>query len=166
MRPPYYYVAAAVYEGAADRAVRQLVRGHRLPGQRAIHARDERPARLQAIISDVARSGLVRWWLYVAPFPTNPARRAILAALVADALKADARRLVIEHGDDGRNRLDRREIARALAAEQGELHYSHEMPWAHPGLELADVGAWAYRSGGEWRRRVTPLIDQVREVAH
>lgn len=113
---------------------------------------------------DVRQSGLIRWWIYIAPFPAHEARRAIIREVVADCLDRDARRLVVEFGDEGRNHLDRSVIAHALSDRKGYLHYSHEMPWSHPGLELADLGAWMYGAGGRWRKLAAPTIAHIRRV--
>lgn len=161
-----YIVAASWYDGRHERGVRALLRRHRLPGQRRIHARNESAARRRRILEDVVKSGLVRWWIYVAPFPANEARRVIIRSLVEDCVDHDARRLVIEYGDEARNRRDRVEIARALMDAKGYLHYSHDWAWSHPGLELADLGAWTYGAGGEWRDSIMPMVDHVRELAH
>jgi hypothetical protein len=113
---------------------------------------------------DIANSGLVSWWIYIAPFPADQARKAIMKEVVNDCLAHDARRLIVEFADDGRNHRDRVVIARTLSEAKGHLHYSHEKPWSHPGLELADLGAWLYGAGGESREMLMPMVDQVRDL--
>ena len=41
------------------------------------------------------------------------------------------------------------------------LEYRHLSPYEEPLLWVSDAVAWAIRTGGDWRRRVEPMIDEV-----
>lgn len=165
MRRRLYLGIAAAYEGAAAPLVDRMVRGHRLPGQTRFHAKNESDSRRRVFLTDCVNRGLVRLWIYTAPFPATAARRVIVAALTVDAVKNAAGRLVVERGDPGRDHLDRQEINRALKATGGDLAYSHEPPGSYPGLEIADLAAWAYGAGSDWHRRTVPMIEFIRELS-
>jgi hypothetical protein len=45
------------------------------------------------------------------------------------------------------------------------LTYELEVPRKEPLLWLADAIAWSYAKGGDWQRRVNPLISGVTKVA-
>jgi len=160
-----YLGVAAVYEGSVSRRVDQFVRGQRATGQRRFHARNESEARIRAFLKGCSDLGVVRLWVYEAPFPASQARRAIIAALAADSVARRIGSLVIERGDPQRDRHDRQVIASVLKTSDSVLFpYAHESPGSHCGLEIADVGAWAYGAGGEWRARVGQLVEINRRL--
>ncbi|GAB90929.1 hypothetical protein GORHZ_119_00580 [Gordonia rhizosphera NBRC 16068] len=41
------------------------------------------------------------------------------------------------------------------------LVYEHQRPAAEPMLWVSDAVVWCYAKGGEWRRRVQPVINSV-----
>ena len=41
------------------------------------------------------------------------------------------------------------------------LEYRHLSPYEEPLLWVSDAVAWAMGAGGDWRRRVEPMIDEV-----
>jgi hypothetical protein len=164
MRRPLYFGAAVGHEGSSTRQVDQLVRRHRLPGQIRFHTKNESSQRRRAFITECLECGLVRAWVYVAQFPTNQARRAIVQALVTDAAKNQTGRLVFETGDPARDLRDRQETDRTLRQLDYDLAYSHERPGSYAGLEIADAVAWAYGAGGGWQTLVRPMIEFVRDL--
>ena len=161
-----YLGVAAVYEGSVSRRVDQFVRAQRAAGQRRFHARNESEARIRAFLKGCTDLGVVRLWVYEAPFPAAQARRAIIAALAADSVARRIGSLVIERGDPGRDRQDRQVVARVLNASDPSVlfPYAHEASGSHCGLEIADVGAWAYGAGAEWRARVGQLVEINRRL--
>ncbi|MDT5024774.1 MAG: hypothetical protein QOE61_1200, partial [Micromonosporaceae bacterium] len=128
-------------------------------------AKNESDARRRGFLESCIESGLLSVWIYEAPFPATPARRAIVSALTVEAVKQDAGRLVLERGDPSRDRLDRQEIERSLRATGGDIPYSHDPPGSYAGLEVADVAAWAYGARRDWTKTVAPLIEFVRELS-
>jgi hypothetical protein len=165
LRGSYLGVGAA-YDGSQGRRVDQFVRSQRAPGQVRFHARNESDARRHAFLKGCVELGGVSLWIYQAHGTTMAVRRAIVGALTSDAVQRRIGRLVIEQGDPGRDRADRSEIQRVLRAIEvdHDFPYSHERPGSHCGLEIADVGAWAFGAGGEWSERVRPLVAFAKSV--
>ncbi|WP_269306449.1 hypothetical protein [Aeromicrobium sp. HA] len=59
--------------------------------------------------------------------------------------------------------------ARVLASTLQErratgITYSHQTLASQPLLALPDVIAWCWARGGDWRRRVQPVISEKRDV--
>jgi hypothetical protein len=44
------------------------------------------------------------------------------------------------------------------------LRYRHLRAHEEPLLAIPDAVAWCWAKGGEWRSRVEPLVEHVREV--
>jgi hypothetical protein len=100
----------------------------------------------------------------MAAFPAERARKAIIRSLATDAIKRRVGRLVIEHGDHKRDRIDRQEIGRVLREADCMLPHSHDPQGTHEGLEIADLGAWTYGAGGHWRTRAQPIVGFAHRV--
>lgn len=68
--------------------------------------------------------------------------------------------------DDGLVRHDNRWLIEATRAtgQRDALRYEHQRASVEPLLAIRDVAAWAWTKGGEWRRRVEPIIAAVRTV--
>lgn len=73
--------------------------------------------------------------------------------------------LVLEQDDSllHTDRLRLFQLARATG-QRDTLHYEHQRAHAEPLLALPDVAAWCWVRSGEWRRRISPVIDAVRSV--
>ena len=70
-------------------------------------------------------------------------------------------------GARGADRIDRHVIVAALhdnGIEPDRLAYEHLKPHEEPVLWIPDAVAWCHGSGGEWCRRVMPLVDEVVNV--
>ncbi|MCA1674792.1 MAG: hypothetical protein LC799_22240 [Actinobacteria bacterium] len=84
-------------------------------------------------------------------------------------LDAGALRLVLDTRDE-RNVHDDRTIRRILGdlskrPKETGLTYEH-LDSAHEQLLwLADVIGWCYGAGGDWRRRITPAVSAVIDLA-
>jgi hypothetical protein len=83
-----------------------------------------------------------------------------LQALVVDLVKAGAVRLVLERLET-QEHADRRCIRATLVDPEAQLIYRHESAQLEPLLWAADAIAWAYGAGGDWRRRIDQLVDEV-----
>lgn len=124
----------------------------------------ERPRRRRAILSAVTAAG-VQATIYDAArrFSTDLAeRKACLEALVQDlaTLEGNAR-ILIERDHSGHRHLY--ELVRAAGAAE-RLGYEHGKAHEEPLLALPDIVAWAWVRSGEWRRRLGPVVKQVRHV--
>jgi len=93
------------------------------------------------------------------------ARRGCLHALVSDAAAIGAAMLVLEQ-DDSLLRWDNQrlvEITREVGC-RDTLRYEHRRAAAEQLLAIPDAIAWCWAKGGDWRRRVEPVVADVRSV--
>lgn len=161
------YVVAAVTVTDTD-AVRKVVRALVLPGQRRIHMKHEQMRRRRVIVSALAAAE-IRATVYDAArrYRTDrAARTACLTALVEDiAGRTGNTQLVIEQ-DDSAVRTDRHDLFH-LARQAGIAHrleYRHQRANDELLLALPDIVAWSWVRSGEWRRRIGPILADVRTV--
>jgi len=164
-RRGYLLVASAVVPSDLD-ATRRMLRGLVLPGQRRLHMKDESDSRKRSIATAIAVSGITAT-IYDAGrrYGTERERRAAcLTALVVDAATRDDEMLVLEQ-DDTLVVSDRKLLYRATR-EAGcpDLRYEHRRAAAELLLALPDAIAWCWAKGGDWRRRIQPVVTHVREV--
>ncbi len=163
-----YVVAAAVVVAGELEPLRRVVRDLVLPGQRRLHMKTERDSRRRQIVAALVQAG-AEVVVYDAGrrYRTDlQAREQCLRGVVADAARwAGATRLVLEQ-DDSLVRWDSQQLIE-LAREAGcrdRLHYGHERAAAEALLAVPDAVAWCWGRGGDWRRRVEPLISTVHQV--
>ncbi|WP_433178420.1 hypothetical protein [Actinoallomurus sp. CA-150999] len=158
-----YILCAATVDTSRLDEVRRLLRGLCLPGQRRWHFKHESTPRQRQILDVIARCGAVQALIYEGSGKELPVRRECLAALVFDLVDRQAGRLVIESRET-MDHFDRSCIAQTLRKASEHLGYAHLRPHEEPGLWLPDALAWAYGAGGDWRRRVQPIIEHTRNV--
>jgi hypothetical protein len=144
-----------------ERVVRRL----QLPGQRQLHFQAESPSRRREIIDVIVRSGLVHAWVYSAARPLVPARRRCLQAIATNLASAGVGGLILDNVDDRQALRDRSAIHEVVKDVRGELRYRHAPAHQVAGVQVADVVAWAYGAGRDWRRRVRPLIVRAVDLA-
>lgn len=123
---------------------------------------DERDSRRREVITSVVSLGAVRGLIYVGPRPVSRSRPACLSAMAEDALRLDADQLVLDRGQENQNHRDRMTLRTVF--DKSDMSYLHAASWEHAGLQIADILAWAYGAGGDWRRRIMPIIEQVRRI--
>ena len=161
----YLLVAAVVVPGNLI-ATRRMIRELLLPGQRRLHMKDESDPRRRVIASAVVASG-VRATVYDAGrrYRTErDRRRACLHRLVADAVGGNTM-LVLEQ-DDTLLSWDKQCLIEATrdTGQHDSLRYAHRRPTAEHLLALPDAIAWCWAKGGDWRRRIAPVVTAVCEV--
>ncbi|WP_158852394.1 hypothetical protein [Saccharothrix deserti] len=149
-------------------SIRALMRSLCFSGERRVHFQAESDNRRRKIMSRLLEQPLqVR--VYTGRGPKDAIRATLLRELVAEVLDAGVQRLVIESRGLARDRDDRREIVgtiQRLRAPSDALAYEHFQPHEDPALWIPDAVAWCFGAGGDWRRRVEPLIDKVVDVGH
>jgi hypothetical protein len=164
-RRDYLLVAAAVVPVELD-PVRKILRGLVLPGQRRLHMNDESESRRRSIAPAIAVSG-TRAMIYDAGqrYSTEWTRRsACLQVLVADAAQRDDAMLILEQ-DDTLIAADRKLLYRAVRDEDcPDLRYEHRKASSEQLLALPDAIAWCWAKGGEWRRRIEPVVPDIRTI--
>jgi hypothetical protein len=160
-RGAYVVVAAAVATTDLD-ATRRSLRGLLLPGQSALHFKDEQDGRRRSLLGSF--TGLqVEGRVYVRHGGNQvAARQACLEALVED-LPSGAERLVLELAD-GDLAADKRVLYAAQRKHAGTWTYHHMRATQEPVLWAADGLAWAWSRGGSWRSSVTGLITKTVKV--
>ncbi|MFF2277905.1 DUF3800 domain-containing protein [Agromyces sp. NPDC058126] len=159
-----YYIAAAIVmpNNAAqlEKELRKLAR----PGQRRIHFTNESDSSRRSLISAVEKLG-IRGVVYQVKGTTDRiARPLCLEALINDLVTHDARHLILER-DESVEVADRRIIAETLRRHDAhELRYQHAAGHEHALLWVSDMIAWCAYKGGDWRRRIEPLIIETRTL--
>jgi hypothetical protein len=139
--------------------VRTLLRSLLLPGERRLHFQAERDKRRREVLARLCDAG-VRAKVYESRGRPDAARAAALLRLTDDLVKLDARRLVLESRGSTADHRDRQVLARVLGPGP-VLSYAHLRPHEEPLLWVPDAIAWSYGAGGEWRRRVASVVDEV-----
>ncbi|MEV0001269.1 hypothetical protein AB0H28_03140 [Micromonospora sp. NPDC050980] len=161
-------LAAAVLERHRLTAARQLIAGLTLRGQRSIHFCKERNDRRREILLALRDLGPTVL-LYDATDHRNQrlAREACLRALITDAAKLDAERLVLEM-DESRRMADVRTLNHELrlTGMTGRLRYDHLRAHEDRLLSLPDAVAWSWARGGEWKMMVRPMVREIRPIDH
>lgn len=164
-RAGYVMAAVAVADPAA---VRTVIRGLVQPGNRRLHMVDERPRHRPRIVSALVETEIeVTIYDAVRNYRTDrEARSACLAVLVEDLAITGAKTLLVIEQDDSLVRFDRHELYR-LARAAGItdiLEYRHQRAHDEALLALPDLAAWCWVRSGEWRRRIGPILTNVRQI--
>ena len=128
-----YLLAAAVVEPAELATARPLLRALGQGAQPRVHFHTE---------GDFQTEG-------------DACRRKIIAELVAAGLRT---RIYVARGRD--EAVRRRTVLGPRPSAAG-LEYEHLRAREEPLLWVPDAVAWCYGAGGDWRRRVSPLVDAV-----
>lgn len=159
-------IVAAYLDQAVLAEARQVMRLMVLPGQRSIHFCKERDQRRRMILAAI-RGLAVEAIVYDARAyrSVKAARDACLIAVVADAGKADAERIIIEM-DDSNLRADKVVLGQRLRVEglAGRLRYDHLRAHEDSLLAIPDALAWSWAKGGEWKATVQPIVSDVRTL--
>lgn len=158
-----YLIAAALVDPKDLSRLRRALGGLLLPGQRELHFKKETPQRRRYLVARLVESG-VRVDIYRTTCDRGEehARRRCLTRLTDDLLDVDARRLVLD-SREGRDEHDLLTIRLALGkrARESGLVYEHLESHVDPLLWVPDVVAWCHGAGGDWSRRVAPVIGSV-----
>lgn len=163
VRDSYLICAVLVRPSDLDR-VRRLLRQLRLGGQRRLHFERERDARRRMILTRLIAAPLRASIFTCEAGDQVTARLACLRRVVIE-LGEQTRRLVIESSESLEAR-DRQAIYNAMRTTQliGAFDYEHLRSFEEPMLWAADAICWAHGAGGDWRKRVEAVIDNVYEV--
>jgi hypothetical protein len=165
----YLLVAATVVRSQASASRRELG-SLILPGQRGLHMRSESDSRrreiadsivrigetlgVDAVIFDAGRSG------------TEKDRRSrCLEAIIANLSVDDQVHIVLDL-DESLQNWDRQrliELTRA-AGLSDRITYEHRTRHSELLLAIPDAIAWCWARGGDWRRRIRPVVRDVREM--
>lgn len=158
-----YVVVAVACPDATLAAARRTIGKLILPGQRSIHMKRESARRRRQIADTVCTLREVGVTAVVldagrGPEPEIARRERTLCAVVHRVANTDAAHLIVDL-DQSLLARDARVLATAIRDSHADsITYSHQMLASQPLLALPDVIAWCWARGGDWRRRVTPII--------
>lgn len=159
-------IAATLSEPQHVEAARKALRQKLLKGQRRLHFKQEKDARRQEICSAICDLP-VRVYIYDASRIRSQvlAREQSLTRLVQDLASLGGRRLLIEK-DDSVFESDKRTLYKAVEkfSVRGILYYDHMKPHEEPLLWVSDAVAWCVAKGGDWKKRVNPVITSTVRV--
>jgi hypothetical protein len=161
-----YLMCAFVTEPASRKAVVAELNRIRPPKASRLHMKNESDPTKRAILS--ALSGLgVTSTVYVSRVkPFYAARAAIIERGIWPRMLTEGIDRLILEPEVGQDERDRRQLYRLAAATgmTGQVSYAHLPPTSEPMLWVPDAIAWAYGSGGEWRRRTQSVVVDVVDV--
>ena len=153
-------MASLVVLGDLD-SIRRTLRGLVLPGQRRLHMKDENDQRRRSIAAAIMASGVTAT-IYDAGrrYRNERERRAVcLRALVGDAARRGDAMLVLEQDDTLLSWDNQRliEFTREAGC-RDTLRYEHRRAASALLLAAPDAVAWCWAKGGDWRRRIEPIV--------
>lgn len=162
----YLLVAGVVVPNDLD-TVRKTLRALVLPGQRRLHMKNENDQRRRAIAAAVVGSGISATIYDAARRYSNERdrRAACLRALVGDCARRGDAMLVLEQDDTLLSWDNQRliEFTRDAGC-RDTLRYEHRRAAGELLLAVPDAVAWCWAKGGDWRRRIEPVVTDVRTV--
>ncbi len=166
-RGSVYTIAVAIAQPANLRQLRRDLRGLLLPGQRELHFNDQKDPRRRVLADAIARMP-IEVWIYRRCIEryAEPARQECVDRVVGDLLVSGAHRLVL----DTRAQLDAKDEAtiRDVILRQPQDHdrfvYEHVDSAYESLLWIADAAAWCFGAGGNWRKRIEPVVTAVVDV--
>lgn len=162
-----YYLCVAIVEQTHVNIMRKQLNCLLMPGQRELHFKQEKPPRRRALADKVANLPVtVRiYQTSYTPRTDESSRQSCLELAVSDLLKIGAHRLVIDTRGE-RDRFDGRTIRKQLYGQSIDCNFSyeHNPSELEPLCWIADAAGWCFGAGGDWRRRIMPIIDDVIEL--
>lgn len=160
-----YTIVAAVLLPADAREASKALRGLCKRGQRRIHFVKESDPRRREILSTLTGIGITSMVYHARGMRSTAAREACLCRMIADAQGLSATQIVLER-DDSIVQSDKRILFRELDARglRDQVDYRHAAAIEEPLLSIPDAIAWCHARGGEWTRRVRPLIREIIRV--
>ncbi|MTD55005.1 hypothetical protein [Amycolatopsis pithecellobii] len=160
-----YFICAAVVEPAELAPARKRLSGLLLPGQRELHFKTEKPPRRRLLADRIAELPVATniYETACTPKTEEQARQRCLEQAMSDLIERRAHRVVLDSREE-QDRHDRTTIYRALGRQGTELAHEHLNSASVPLLWIPDAVAWCYGAGGDWRRRVMPVVSKVIEV--
>jgi hypothetical protein len=162
----YLLVASAVAADDLD-ILRKTIQSLILPGQRRLHMKDENDCRKHAIASAIAATDIqVAVYGAAHRYHNERERRAACFRAVVNDAAARAHAILVLEQDDSLLSWDNQhliEFTRATGC-RDTLRYQHRRAPEEHLLAIPDAIAWCWAKGGDWRRRVRPVVIDVREV--
>lgn len=154
----YTMVAAVVVPGDAN-GLRKEMRGLVLKGQRRIHFTSESDPRRRLILSKLVELEVRAHIVQSTANKQSDGREECLMQLLDLAADNDYTRIILER-DASIEQADRRILYREVSSRglRDSVAYGHMGAHDEPLLWIADAIAWSHAKGGDWRRRVEPMV--------
>jgi hypothetical protein len=145
---------------------RATMRSLLLPGERRIHAAKESPPRRRQILDHIARSdqmaATVLRYRRLAGIDRVTGRKALIEATTNLVVESSVSLWTLDDIPPSQRSRDRNIIGHALArAGAHQIIFDHRRSHEEPLLWAADAICWAVGAGGDWRRRVQPIVTIV-----
>jgi hypothetical protein len=160
-----YTLVAAVVLPSESTSVKKAMRELVLPGQRRLHFSSESDSRRKTILSRLAELEVQAHIIESSAKRESEAREECLIGLVGQAKKHSHSKLVLER-DESIEHADRRILFRELGVYglRRTVHYDLLAPHQEPLLWIPDAIAWSYAKGGDWKRRIAPMLIDVTKM--
>jgi hypothetical protein len=162
-----YLLVASVHVTTELAALRQLIRGLLLPGQRYLHMKDEKDGRKRTIAQALVDAGVQATIYRAGAHHRNERQRrsACLRALIEDHANARDAHIVLDE-DETMVKFDNQKLIEYTRAAgcRDTLHYEHKRPHADALLAIPDAIAWCWAKGGHWRKLINPAVTVTRDV--
>ncbi len=160
----YLLVAVIIAPGQAAGFRKRMV-GLRMPKQGHIHFVNERDSRRKMILDELVDMGIQSKVYSISGLNPIAARPQLLGALMDDLAEIEASKLIFER-DDSAQKADEFVLRNGLVKRnlKNSVEYSHLGKSEEPLLWIADAIAWSFARGGDFGRRVRPLIISVQEI--
>lgn len=157
-----YHLAAALLPTAQKSEFRRILSGLRMPGQNRIHFVDERDSRRRLILTAITAFEPAITIVETRTKNQKVAREDCLKALMSHASLIGVTNITFEL-DESVLQFDKRILFRESQKVEPHrrVNYAHENPRSEPLLWIPDAVAWSFVKGGDWRRRISPLIENV-----
>ncbi|MFD9706012.1 hypothetical protein [Lentzea sp. NPDC059081] len=155
-----YLMAAVLVTPNALHSTRALMRSLLLPGSRRVHFKTEKPTRRRLVADRLACCDFAAH-IYTGRGKSERVRSKLLPLLVEDAIGLGVSRLVLDSRDPVANGRDRLLIGTRTKAHDAGLVYEHIHSSAEPALWISDAVAWCHGAGGDWKRRIAPVVGSV-----
>ncbi|MCS7476325.1 hypothetical protein ACFFQW_04735 [Umezawaea endophytica] len=158
-----YLLAATLLPPHSLHLTRTAMREMLPAGCRRLHFKTERDSSRRLIASKLVRSGHPAY-VYQGRGPSELVRAILLERLVTDAIDNGVTRLVLDSRDATANSRDRQTIGVHTKAHAAGLIYEHIESWTEPALWISDAVAWCHGAGGDWKRRISPMVAAVTDI--
>jgi hypothetical protein len=157
-------ISVVIGSPVAIRTARGELHDLLLPGQRRIHTSDESARRRRLVLDTIGRLDAIDATALSLRRPAGlsrvDARRTLLDAATHLVSARHVVAWTLDDQDAAQLARDRATIAGALrkAGTAVPLTYDHRPSTADPALWIADAVCWAVGAGGDWRRRIDPVL--------
>jgi len=159
-------MAVVTIEAANIAMPRASLRALLLAGQRKVHTAKESPRRRRAVLDAVVRVEGIHATVIRLRRPPGvdhiTGRRLLIAASAELVVGAGVTVWTLDDIHPAQRNRDRDTIGHALQRlDARHVAYDHRRSHTEPLLWAADAVGWAVGAGGDWRRRVEPILTVV-----